>query len=240
MIGNELPNAAQHTGLRRTDDIHRVVDGSPPARRVDHLFVQPAAVFERQHFEIRRAGVGREGRNHGPLALVAEERLHRIASHIGRKRHGIDQILRKERPRVHLRRIADVAPLGVGDKKDVGIPLADVADRLFERRPALRAVLLVKGEVRLVAYGIGRRRIDDGAVEGENGIVLGQQMPGKFIGVGVQPHAQEAAFAPDVFEKFVRIHGEIYFPRGESPPHARSILRWPAAVRHSRPPATCR
>ena len=202
MVRDQFPDSFQHPGLRRADDVHHVFGRAPSARYVDHFFIKIAALFEPLHFEIGGARVGCQRQNDRPFAVEAEERVDRVASHVRRQRHPVGQILAEKGAGVHLRRIADIAPFGVGDNHDFGIVIPDISHRFDETFPAFRAVFLVKSEVGLVAYGVCRRGVDDRPVEGENRIVFGQQALRDFVRIGVQAYAQETAFPPDLFEKF--------------------------------------
>ena len=135
-----------------------------------------------------------------------QERPDRIVTHIGRDGHGVGQIFGEKRPGVHLRRIPYVAPLRVGDNQHIGIALADIFDRPAEALPALRAALLVKGHVRLIADGIGSRRVDDRPVESENGIVLRKQVARNLVHIGIEPHTEKAAFGADLRKKLFGCH----------------------------------
>ena len=55
----------------------------------------------------------------------------------------------------------------------------------------LESVALVEGEVGLVGHAVVGRGVDDGLVEGEDGIFLVQEMSGNLLGVGVEAYAEE-------------------------------------------------
>ena len=83
--------------------------------------------------EIVSSLVGGEGQDYCPFAGIRKERRNRILSHIRGDCHGIERHLTEDRPRVHLRSVADIAPLCVGNNKNVGIKLVDITNCLVKR-----------------------------------------------------------------------------------------------------------
>ena len=81
--------------------------------------------------------------------------------------------------------------LGIGDDEVVGVVGLEVGDGLFVCLVALEAVALVEGEVGLVGHAVVGRSVNDGLIEGEDGILLCQEVSGDLLGVGVEAYAEE-------------------------------------------------
>ena len=101
---------------------------------------------------------------------------------------------------IKLRRVADVASLGVSDDKLVGVLRSEVSHCLLEGGQSLYAQALIEGQIGLVSHAIGRCRVDDRFVEGENRVFLVQQMLRNLLYVGIQSYAKEGLFLLDMLE----------------------------------------
>ena len=90
---------------------------------------------------------------------------------------------------VHVRCVANVTTLGVGDDEVVGVVFLEIIDGLLEGGYALEPHALVECEVGLVSHTVGGRRIDDLLVELECGVFLFQQELWDLAKVCVESHA---------------------------------------------------
>ena len=80
----------------------------------------------------------------------------------------------------------------------VRIVLLQVADGLLKREESLHTECLIEGEVWLVRHTVRCGSIDDGLVEGEDGIVLLQDMLWYFLQVRVKTYAEKRLFLADL------------------------------------------
>ncbi len=107
---------------------------------------------------------------------------------------------------IKLRGVADITTLCIGDDELIGILLADIPQSEFKSVPALHPEALVKSEVRLVGYAVGRGSVDNSAVELEDGVFGAEQMLRDLLYICVESDAQHRAFATDVFGKLSAVH----------------------------------
>ncbi len=116
--------------------------------------------------------VGSECQENHPFAWILEEWCHAVLAHVGSNGEGIEVDFLEEGAGIHRAGVADVATFGIRDDEVLGIVLVEVRDGLLERNPALHAHALVESEVGLVCHAIGCCGVDDGLVEGEDGVFL--------------------------------------------------------------------
>ena len=123
---------------------------------------------------------------------MAQEGLHRLASHVGRKGDGVKVHRFEIGFRIHPGGVSDIAALGIGNKELVGMVRPQVVHRLLQDAQPLRALALVKSQVGLEGHAEGCSGIDDGLVK-----VQYAHPGGQFRGIGVQAYAQHRVLAPD-------------------------------------------
>ena len=128
MIGGYLADVLEHPTLGGTDDVHHVFWSAPLLRNFQHLLKEPFAVGIFCHLEIHRTFVAGQCQQNDPLAVIAEEGGDGVFAHIGRDGQGIDIVLLEEGFGVHLRRVADITALGIGDDEVVGVFLLQIVD----------------------------------------------------------------------------------------------------------------
>ena len=141
--------------------------------------------------EVGGTGIGGEAEQDYPLSLVCQKWFHAVAAHVRRDGDSVGLEVVEHGLGVHAGGVADVTALAVDDEELVGVALLDVAAGVAELFPALGAAAFVEGAVGLVGHAVRRGGVDDGAVEGDDGIVATSQAAGKFCSVGVEAHAEE-------------------------------------------------
>ena len=149
-------------------------------------------MFEKAHalgifreLEVVRTLVAGECQQYHPLAFVGQERRHTVFAHVWGNSKCIEIVGFEEGAGIHLRGVANVAALGIGNDKLFGIVLVEIGHRTFEGQQSLYTQRFVKGKVGLIGHAIGRSGIDNGLVKLEDGVVCLQQVLRYFLDVGV-------------------------------------------------------
>ena len=207
MVGRYAADVGEEAALCGADHVHHAVWSGPLLRRAQHPFKQALTGFVLGQLEVVRALVACQGEQDDPFPVVVEEGGHAVFSHVRGHRQGVEVHLFKEGTGVHGRRVADVAPLGVSYDELVGVVLFQVGYRLLEGGPAFQPAAFIEGEVRLVGHAVGGRSVDDGLVEGKDGVLFAEQVGGDFLHVCVEADAEERRFAAYVPDEFFSVHG---------------------------------
>ncbi len=189
---------------------HDLLVGGPLLCLGEHILEEAGAGDGLGELEVARAGVGGQRQQDDPFALMAEERLHAVRTHVGSHGEGVDAEIVEEGAGVERRGVADVATLRVGDDQLIGIFLADVGHGLCEHLPTLGSESLVEGGVGLVGHAVGGSGVDDGLIEGEHCLGLAEAAVGDACGefqrVAVESDTEKRALAGDVGDKFLLFH----------------------------------
>ncbi|OAV63781.1 hypothetical protein Barb4_04734 [Bacteroidales bacterium Barb4] len=196
-----LPHIQQHLPLRGTDHIHYPLLIRPFLRLLQYLFKQTLAAGILRKLKILRAFVGSKSQQNHPAVGINKERLHAVFTHIGGDGDGIRLVCTAEESAgVHLRRIADVTALGIGNNKLIGIVFANICHCLLKGKQTLYAQTLVESHVWLESYTIIGCCINDSLVESENRVFLVQQVWGYLCDIGVQSYAEEGTLPLYILE----------------------------------------
>ncbi len=209
-MGSDAPDVFKQAALCGTHHIHHLVGPGPLLRGEQHFLEKPLAVFVLHQLEVVRALVACQGKQDDPFVFVFQERSDGIFSHVRSYGEGVDVHLLEERAGIHGRRVANISAFGIGDDELVGVVLLDVPDGFVKSFPTFQTIAFVEGQVGLIGHAIRGCGIDDSAVEGEDGILLLQEMGRDFFKVGVQPDAQERLLPADVADKLFSVHDVTY------------------------------
>ena len=147
-----------------------------------------------------------QGEQDDPFALVAEERSHAVLSHIRSYGERVNVIFAEESAGIHCRCIADVATFCVGNDEVVGVIFLQVVDGLLESHQSLHAESLVESEVGLVSHAVRCGGVDDGLVEGEDGVWTVEQVLWHLFEVGIETYAEKRALGLNLFYQLLSIH----------------------------------
>ena len=164
-------------------------------RLCEHFFKQACALFVGCELEVVAALVACEGEQHHPLVLVAQERRYAVLAHVGSHGKRVDVILLEEGACIHGACVAYVAALGIGYDEVVGIVLLKIGHGLLEGHDALHTERLIESQVGLVCHTVGGCCVDNLLVEGEDGVILLQQVLRNLLRVCVETYAEEGLLA---------------------------------------------
>ena len=174
-------------GVGRADDQQTVAAGVPFLGDLlgDHL-IKLAAV-DHEVLELPRPSVRGAAEDHDAFVAVLQKRLDRIAPEVGVHGDGIGTIALEGLAGVLLGGAADVAAFGIEDHRHAGRALADVAQRIEQLVfGADCGVMRDLGFIGADEVGGG---VDDGAIEGEDGIRSVTQVGGEALDLGIEPDA---------------------------------------------------
>lgn len=206
VFGGDAAHVGEEFALRGTHDKHQLVVGGPGLGDAQHLLKEAFALCVGSELEVLRPLVRGQSQHDDPVSLVVEERFHAIFSHVGSHRYGVDVEMLEEAACIHLRGIAYVAAFGVGDDELVGIVFLDVTDGFLKGFPPFEAEALIEGEVGFVGHTQVGRGVDDGFVEGEDGVFFLQEMLRYLLDVGIETYAEKRFLAADILKKLLFVH----------------------------------
>jgi len=191
-VGYRLADRFEFLGRRGTDDETHVVAVVPVGCEFGDALVDRDAVGEFEVLDVGAAGVGGATEDEHPSLGPGEERFQGVPSHVGVDGDGVGTRLVEEAG-VLACGVADVAAFGV--EQDGDVLAVGVGDGLAERAPAVG--VLVEGGVGLVGGRVFVGRVDDPAVERPAWQVAVGEVVGDPVGVGVQPHGDDAVDGVD-------------------------------------------
>ena len=102
MARGDTTDILEHLATCGSYDKHHVLRRTPFLTFAHHFLEEPFAVFILRELEIEASLVARECKHDDPLALVLEERRHRVLAHVGSYGESVDIVFFKEGTRVHL------------------------------------------------------------------------------------------------------------------------------------------
>ena len=202
-----------------TYHIHHVLLVAPLLALPKHLFEQSLSSSIRCQLEILRTLVRGQGQQDNPLAVVAEEGCHRVLTHIGGNSQRIHVVLLEEGLGIHLRRVANVSTLGVGDDEVVRILFLQILDGGLESHDAVYAVGLIEGQVGLVCHAVGCCGINDEGIELAKGaedvvfavlsLCLVDDALGYLVQVCIETYAEKRLLLFYLLYQFFPVHFSI-------------------------------
>src|SRR3989344_578574 len=141
------------------------------------------------------------------LILAIEERLQRFRTEIGIDGDGIRTKMVERRYRILLIRRSDVGTFRIQNDRHVWRGIEDVEDRFSQRGNPLLAARFIEGVVGFIRANEVLCGIDDGAIEGNDGLSRTLLLSGLWntLEVSIESYAQKLSLVPLRFEKFPKI-----------------------------------
>ena len=128
-------------------------------------------------------------------------------SHIRCNRDGIKIHITEKCACIHGRSITDIAPLGIGNDKLVGITGADVIHRSFQCVPAFQSDTFIKCQIEFVSHTEIGSCVNYLLIELKNRVVRYiEKMFENFIDIGIQTNAKKCFFVKNIFNKLLFVH----------------------------------
>ena len=188
-VADERPYRSQFGRVGRSDDEPELAATIPVAAgQPRHTLIQRLAA-DVEHLQIGAAGIAGPAQQKGAAVGVGKKWLDRIATHVGRERHGVGTVTLEGLACVVFRGRADIAALDVEDHRDVGMPFVQVRQQPFELRLGAR-----RGEIRELrlegADEVGGR-VDDLAAEGVDRVWRITQRRGQTRRIGIESDAEQ-------------------------------------------------